>query len=111
LAHVPAEQIALQDEVVVAAALGGALYENAEDDSMPSSVKRMTRLAVCCAWRRADAGLATALLREDDIFIVKKMQVRAARVVLRAGTRSVLKGMDAKVLEKLQEEHRSDDEV
>jgi tetratricopeptide (TPR) repeat protein len=110
LAHVPAEQIALQDEVVVAAALGGALYENAEDDSMPSSVKRMTRLAVCCAWRRADAGLATALLRED-ISIVKKMQVRAARVFLRAGTRSVLKGMDAKVLEKLQEEHDNREEV
>uniref|UniRef100_A0ACD5UXP4 Uncharacterized protein n=1 Tax=Avena sativa TaxID=4498 RepID=A0ACD5UXP4_AVESA len=107
LAHVPAELLALQDEVIVAVALGGALYENAEDKSMPSSVKRITRLVVFCAWRKADAWLEVAL-REKQMSIVKRLQVRAARVFLRAGTRSVLRGMDAKLLEKQQEEHEND---
>ncbi|KAM0878277.1 hypothetical protein ACQ4PT_034981 [Festuca glaucescens] len=41
LAHIPAELLALQDKVIIAAALGGTLYENVDDESMPSSVKRV----------------------------------------------------------------------
>jgi hypothetical protein len=110
LAHIPAELLALQDEVIVAAALGGALYENADDGSMPSSVKRLTRLVVYCAWCKADAGMAAAL-REKQMSIVKTMQVHAARVLLRAGTRSLLKEMDEKLLEKQQEEDDIYEEV
>ncbi|KAK1682659.1 hypothetical protein QYE76_043507 [Lolium multiflorum] len=110
LAHIPAELLALQDEVIVAAALGGALYESADDESMPSSVKRLTRLVVYCAWRKADAGMAAAL-REKQMTIVKTMQVQVARVLLRAGTRSLLKEMDAKLLEKQQEEEDIYEEV
>jgi hypothetical protein len=106
---ITAELRALQDEVVVAAALGGAFPENAGDESMPSLVNRMSRLVVFCGWRRADAGLAAALLRED-MSILKKMQVRLARVLLSAGMRPVLERMNAKVLEK-QEEERKHKEV
>ncbi|KAM0866301.1 hypothetical protein ACQ4PT_042727 [Festuca glaucescens] len=102
---IPTELLALQDEVVVAAALGGVLHENAGDEGMPSAVKRISRLAVFSAWRTADAELAGALLR-DKMSIVKKMQVRLARGLLSAGTRSVLKGMNAKVLEKQEKEHK-----
>jgi hypothetical protein len=107
---ITAELRALQDEVVVAAALGGAFPENAGDEGMPSLVNRMSRLAVFCGWRRADAGLASALLREDKMSIVKWMQVRLARVLLSAGMRPVLERMNAKVLEK-QEEERKHKEV
>ncbi|CAM0904939.1 unnamed protein product [Alopecurus aequalis] len=102
------EEVARDDpaDPRVAAALGGVLHENAGDKRAPSLVKRMSRLAVFCAWRRADAGLAAALLGEKKMSIVKRMQVRAARVFLCAGTRSVLRGMDAKLLEKQQEENK-----
>ncbi|KAM0892579.1 hypothetical protein ACQ4PT_025660 [Festuca glaucescens] len=88
-----AEPRPLKDELTVAAVLGGALPDYAEVESMPLLAKRITRLAVFCAWRRADAGLAAAQ-RDKETSVVKRIQVWVVRVLLYAGERSVFNQMD-----------------
>jgi tetratricopeptide (TPR) repeat protein len=56
------ELFPLKDELMVAAVLGGALPDCAEEvESMPWLLKEFMRMVVLCAWRRAGGGAAGQL--------------------------------------------------
>lgn len=112
-----AQMFALVDELVVAAALGGAPYaiNDKEGGPLPESNRRVLR----CAAGRAGVGLAAAL-RDDEMAAAKRFQLAALRAFLRVNVESMLKTKVSTVIVKLAkpkpkhkegEDHDSDKEA
>lgn len=110
-----AQMFALVDELVVAAALGGAPYAINEEEGgpLPESNLRVLR----CAAGRAGIGLAAAL-RDDEMPAAKRFQLAALREFLRVNVESMLKTKVSTVIVKLAkpkhkegEDHDSDKEA
>jgi hypothetical protein len=84
----PAQVLALVDERVVAAAVGGAPFAVAEDGGGSSSESNIIILR--SAAKRTSVGLA-ATLRDEEMPAPKRLQLDALHAFLHMGVESVLK--------------------
>ncbi|KAF8731715.1 hypothetical protein HU200_015646 [Digitaria exilis] len=85
-----AQLFALVDELVVAAALGGAPYAVKEEEGGP--LPECNRRVLRCAAGRAGVGLAAVLReRDEEMPPAKRLQLSALRAFLRVSVESVLK--------------------